>query len=81
MHEQSQTIQLPNKRWVNVIGGTHKVLVPQYPFEAQSYPNLRNALFAAVHRSYWEGRMDPFQLDPLNQFLAAAKRRNLNRHG
>ena len=53
MHELSETIQLPNGKWVNVstAGGQKKLLEPKHPFEKPLYDTMDEAAAAAKKRS------------------------------
>lgn len=70
MHEQSRTYER-NGRYVNVAGTTRQVLSPRFPFEARSYSNLAQALFAARMRSEWTGKLGE-QYTPLETLETAA---------
>ncbi len=65
MHEQSETTQTPDGRWVNVYGRktptAGQPLPLRYPYESESYPTVGTASAAAARRSRDEGRQ---QYDP-----------------
>lgn len=60
MHEQSETIQNADGRWVNVYGKATpqagQPLPQRYDFEAPDYGTVRSAEHAARKRSQMEGR-------------------------
>jgi hypothetical protein len=62
MHEQSETIQLPNGRWINVYGKDTatpgRPLPPIYDFEQASYDTLKEAVAAAKRRSEEESKQE-----------------------
>ena len=64
MHEQSETIQDAQGRWINVYGrGTPRAgqpLPPVHDFEQDSYDSVEEAVAAAKRRSELEeGRRQP----------------------
>ena len=75
MHEQSITVQGHDGRWYNLNGVTRQRLIPRFPFEAHSYPDLKTADYAARQRSAWIGRLEPEPIDELNSFLATVMER------
>ena len=50
-HEQSETIQREDGRWINIHGHTRKPLPLRFPYERESYVTLEEAQAAAVRRS------------------------------
>jgi hypothetical protein len=77
VHEQSQTIRLPNGRYVNVNGVTRQPLTPRFPFEQATYPAVPGkypwslADNAAALRSIWEGRLNE-EMGPVQQLESSA---------
>jgi hypothetical protein len=61
-HEQSETIQRPDGRWVNVYGAKTatpgKPLPPIYDFEQASYDTVAEAVAAAKKRSAEESKQE-----------------------
>lgn len=54
-HEESETVQSPSGRWINVIGrnkpGAGTPLKPLWPEESKDYPSVKSAVSAAELRS------------------------------
>ena len=60
-HENSETIQGQDGRWININGKTREPLVPMFSFEADSYDTMEAADAAAKRRSDMFERSGPDQ--------------------
>jgi len=55
-HEQSETVQTPDGRWINVYGKNTPQAGQPLPYEGNSYDTVEEAVEAAERRSEEEGR-------------------------
>ena len=58
-HENSETVQGQDGRWININGETRERLVPMFSFEADSYDTKDEAVAAATRRSDMFGQGQP----------------------
>ena len=58
-HENSETVQGQDGRWININGETRERLVPMFSFEADSYDTMEAADAAAKRRSVMFGQGQP----------------------
>ena len=67
-HEQSETIQRADGKWVNVYGRATgqagQPLPPRFPYERDAYDTVEEAVAAASRRSQDEGRLSPPPIMP-----------------
>lgn len=57
-HENSESKQRPDSKWINVYGGTTRPLPLRYPYEKAAYDTVEEAVAAVARRSDDEGKRE-----------------------